>query len=203
MNRILAVAVAIVCGLVVLLDFFLPIPEIDLAGRILVEGVTILAVFGLLQGLLNLLSVHGQHIIRGEGRRGLSGVLILAMLSTLAVGVLLPAQDASRWVFDHLYVPLQSTMTALLAFFAISAAYRSLRIRHIDALILMIVSLFMLFTQLPFGQTLWPELSAIRDWLLAIPVTAGTRGILLGVALGTIATALRVLLAVDQAYVGE
>ena len=203
MNRILSLAVAIVCGVIVLLDFFFPGPEISMISRILVEGVMILAVFGLLLGLLNLLAVHGQRIAQGGERRGLSGVLLLGMVGALIVGIVWPASEANRWVFDHLYAPLQSTMTALLVFFAISAAYRSLRIRNTDALILLLVSLFMLFTQLPFGQTLWPELSAIRDWLLAIPVTAGTRGILLGIALGTITTALRVLLAIDRPYVGE
>ncbi len=203
MNRILSLAVAIVCGVIVLLDFFFPGPEISMISRILVEGVMILAVFGLLLGLLNLLAVHGQRIAQGEEHRGLSGVLILGMVGALIVGILWPASEANRWVFDHLYAPLQSSMTALLVFFAISAAYRSLRIRNTDALILLVISLFMLFTQLPFGQTLWPELSAIRDWLLAIPVTAGTRGILLGIALGTITTSLRVLLAIDRPYVGE
>ncbi|MBC7237318.1 MAG: hypothetical protein H5T69_15865, partial [Chloroflexi bacterium] len=94
-------------------------------------------------------------------------------------------------------------MTGLLAFFSVMAAYRSFRLRNVDALILMLTSLFLLFTQLPFGQTLWPELSAIRDWLLAIPVTAGARGILMGTALGTIATSLRILLTVDRPYLGE
>jgi hypothetical protein len=203
MNRILSLAVAIVCGVIVLLDFFVPGPETTAVSRILVEGVTILAVFGLMLGLLNLLAVHSQRIVKGEERRGLSGVLILGMLGALVVGIVSPGSAANRWVFDHLYAPLQSSMTALLAFFAISAAYRALRIRNTDALILLVISLFMLFTQLPFGQTLWPELSAIRNWLLAIPVTAGIRGILLGVALGTITTALRVLLAVDRLYLGE
>jgi hypothetical protein len=53
---------------------------------------------------------------------------------------------------------------------------------------------------MPFVAGLSPALPALRAWLLAVPVTAGMRGILLGIALGTIATALRVLLAVDRPY---
>ena len=42
--------------------------------------------------------------------------------------------------------------------------------------------------------------NAIRDWLIAVPASAGARGVLLGVALGTIAIGLRVLTGVERPY---
>ena len=47
---------------------------------------------------------------------------------------------------------------------------------------------------------LWDQLPAIKDWVFDVPMLAGMRGILLGVALGTLATGLRVLLGVDRPY---
>jgi len=44
-------------------------------------------------------------------------------------------------------------------------------------------------------------LPIIKDWILDVPALAGARGVLLGVALGTVATGLRVLLGIDRPYV--
>ncbi|MCZ2098096.1 MAG: hypothetical protein LC121_17870 [Anaerolineae bacterium] len=40
----------------------------------------------------------------------------------------------------------------------------------------------------------------IRQWLLAVPVSAGARGILLGIALATVVTGVRVLIGQDRSY---
>jgi len=48
-----------------------------------------------------------------------------------------------------------------------------------------------------------PELTffqGVRDWLLAVPVSAGARGILLGIALATVVVGIRVLVGQDQSY---
>jgi hypothetical protein len=199
MKRILPITLAILCGVVTLVDFFVSHPLIDQIGATLVEGVTILAAFALLLGLLVLLSTHARRLKRGSGP-GLSLVLIIALLGTLAVGVALPGSTTLSWLFDYIYYPLQSTMAALLAFFAISAVYRAWKLRNVHAWILLVTSLFLFLTQLPLSASLSPYLPAVRDWLMAVPVTAGMRGIILGTALGTIATALRILLAVDHPY---
>jgi len=87
-----------------------------------------------------------------------------------------------------------------LAFFIVTAAYRTFRLRNLDAGILLATSLVLLLAQLPLGA---PYLRPLRDWLLSVPVTAAVRGLLLGVALGTMATSLRVLLAIDRPYAGK
>ena len=199
MKKILPITLAILCGIVTLVDFFVSQPLIDSIGAMLVEGVTILAAFALLLGLLVLLTTHARRLKRGS-LPGLSLVLIIALLGTLAVGVALPGSTTLAWLFDYVYYPLQSTMAALLAFFAVSAVYRAFKLRSVHAWILLVTSLFLFLTQLPFSASLSPYLSMARDWLMNVPVTAGMRGILLGTALGTIATALRILLAVDHPY---
>jgi len=199
MARILAIIAALACGLLVLVDFFVVEPVIDALGAMLVEGALILAAFALLLGVLNLIGVHAR--MNGTpGSRRYSAILLVALVATMAIGILRPASDALTWVFDYLYFPLQATMGALLAFFIVSAAFRAFKLRSVSALILLVTSVLVLITQLPFSAALSPLLPAAREWIYAIPVTAGVRGILLGVALGTVATALRVLLAVDHPY---
>jgi hypothetical protein len=204
MRKALPIAAAILCGLLALVDFFIVDARINAAGAILVEGVTILAAFALLLGILNILNVHGRRLTtRGERGGVYSVFLILGLLATLAFGIMAPASVTMAWVFDHVYLPLQATLAALLAFFAVSAAYRAFRLRSLEAVILLMTSLFVLLALLPFSEAITPIIPAVRDWLFAVPVAAGTRGIILGVSLGTIATAMRILLAVDQPYAGE
>jgi hypothetical protein len=47
-----------------------------------------------------------------------------------------------------------------------------------------------------------PQLNWLRSAIVQIPAVAGARGILLGVALGTVATGLRLLMGVDRPYGG-
>jgi len=201
MKKVLPIGAAILSGLLVLIDFFVPYPSLDALGAALVEGTTILAGFAILLGVLNLLSVHGQRIAAEKRGRGLSVVLIASLVATLVVGVTLPGSTALNWIFDYMYYPLQATMAALLAFFAVSAAYRAFRLRNTQAAIMLATSLLVLLTQLPFSQAISPYLPMAHDWIFRVPVTAGVRGIVLGAALGTIATALRILLTVDRPYV--
>lgn len=200
MKRILPILVASGCGLLLLLDYLVASPRLDAIGAALSEGVAILAAFALLLGVLNLLTVHVQRLKSRRQDRGLTLALLLSLLITLGVGVAQPSGAALAWILDYAYLPLQSTMTALLAFFIVTAAYRTFRLRNLDAGILLATSLVLLLAQLPLGAPyLWP----LRDWLLSVPVTAGVRGLLLGVALGTMATSLRVLLAIDRPYAGK
>jgi hypothetical protein len=199
----MATVLAVACGLVAFVDFAIPNPLLDTAGSVLAEGVTILAAFALLLGILNLLRNHASRVVAGGSGRFASVFLILGLLCTFVLAVLWPGSLALRWVFDHVYYPLQSTTAALLAFFVVSAAYRAFRLRNLEAAILLGSSLVILVTQLPFSGSISPVLPRIREWMMAVPVTAAMRGMILGIALGTMSTSLRILLAVDRPYVGE
>jgi len=43
----------------------------------------------------------------------------------------------------------------------------------------------------------------IVQWIMYVPLTAGSRAIMIGVALGTIATCLKIILGIDRPYQGE
>ena len=203
MRRILPTILAVSCGLVVLLDFLVPDPLLDRVGGFLLEGSLILAGFAILLGLLNILRTHTGTLFGDNGHRPSSLLLILALVGTLALSVAAPHSPALEWVFDNVYYPLQATMGALLAFFAMRAAYRAFRLQSADAAILLVSSVVMLFLQMPFCTTLWPPLGIVRDWIMSLPVAASVRGVLVGITLGIMATSLRVLVAVDRPYAGE
>lgn len=196
--RWLATAVAIGVGLVVLLDFFFQHPLLDPIGQAFRQWTIILTAFALLLGLVNLLTVHLMRIVRrNEPGAGYSAVVVFTAVVVAVIGLWygLPSAEMG-WVFTYLYVPLQAAFFALVAFFIATAAYRALRARSIETLLMLVVALVVLLGQVPLVRAL----ADAKDWILAVPSEAGVRGILLGVGLGTMATGLRLLVGLDRPY---
>ena len=127
--------------------------------------------------------------------------LLLSLLITLLLGLASgPGSTSFRWMFQYVYYPIQATIGSLLAFFVVTAAYRAFRLHTLEAVVLTVVSVIVLLAQIPGSERLWAYLPPLREWIFSVPVTAGMRGIIMGTALGTITTGLRLLFWVDQPY---
>ncbi len=205
-KRILPTALAIVSGLLVAIDFFVENAQIDAVGMTLTDWVTILAAAAIFLGLWNVAQVHGRKIARREANWAYSLVLLGGMALMLILGFRPgsqgPSDDAVSWLFRFVYLPLNATVFSLLAFFVASAAYRAFRVRSAESAALLIVGILVLLGQVPLGFQIWPQLPLVKNWILQVVGTAGLRGVILGVALGTVATGLRLLLAQDRPYLG-
>lgn len=196
--RAVATAVAVGVGLITLLDFFFRNPLLDAVGDAFRQWTIILAAFALLLGLVNLLTVHlWRAVRRNEPGSGLSAVLLVTAGLVIVLGLIfgLPSGPMA-WIFDNVYVPLQSTFLALVAFLLASAAYRSLRARNVETTVMLVAALVVFLGEVPW----FSALADVKNWVLAVPSAAGVRGILMGVALGTMATALRFITGLDRPY---
>lgn len=205
LKRILPAATAALIGVAVLAAAFTSQPLLNEVSAYLVGTTVIIAAFALFLGLVNVLRVHGRKIQQRQPGSIYSVVLIAVLLLVLALG--LPAYPRSpsgtsqplvRWIFENVQAPIQASLSALLAFFVVRAAYRLLRMRNWESTVMLFVALVVLIGQVSVG--LVPVLAGIKDWVLAVPAMAGVRGILLGVALGAVLTGLRVLLAAERPY---
>ncbi|MBK7092071.1 MAG: hypothetical protein IPH59_10190 [bacterium] len=110
------------------------------------------------------------------------------------------------YTFSHLFrytmIPIQSTMFSLLAFFIASAAYRAFRARSVISAVLLIAALVMMLRVIPLGP-LSVYINDTSNWLLLVPNLAAKRPIIIGVGLGMVATALKVVLGIERAYLGK
>jgi len=203
MRRALPTGLAILCALILIVDFFAPAWPLAGLSDVLAEGAVILGAFALLFGAAHLLLLHGRRVVAEERGWPMGAILGVALLVTFALQAFWPASCASAWLFESVYYPLQATMMALLAFFSVTAAYRALRLKSPRAILFVLIFLFILLASAPFAGAIWRYLPALRDWIFAVPVMAGVRGILLGVALGTITAALRVLSGANRPYAEE
>jgi hypothetical protein len=197
--------IATICGGIVLLGYFLELPWLQDLRLMFVDWAVILAAVALLVGVLNLARVHWNRVRSPQKGASQSLVLIVSMLATLVVIIVFggPTTPWSMWIYDHILLPVETSLLALLAVVLIYAFARMFR-RGITfpTLVFAGVVLFVLIGAFSLPGLELPGLRELRAWLTQVWALAGMRGILLGVALGTIATGLRVLLGSDRPYGG-
>jgi hypothetical protein len=206
---VLATVLAIVAGIFVLADFFLAQwagnvfglkQTFNNVGSLLVSWASLVIAFALLLGFANVLTVHWHQIRTRTSGAIYSAVLLISLILTLIFGLGGPSTLSGQFIFEYVLQPLESTLFALLALFIATATFRAFRVRNLETFFFVLFAAIVLLGQVPLGIYLWSELPIIKDWILDVPTLAGVRGILLGVALGTVATGLRILMGADRPY---
>lgn len=201
---LISIAVAIAIGVVVLLGFFIDLPLLISMRVAFLRWAVILASIALVVGVINLLSVHWRKISGGQPGSVYSVVLIVSLLATLVVvGFFGPTAPWSMWIFNYIQVPIETSLMAILAVVLAYAAARLLNRRlNLFSLVFLGTALLVLLGTASLPGVELSALNDLRAWFERVPATAGARGILLGVALGTIATGLRILMGADRPYRG-
>jgi len=203
--RVLTAIIAITVGILVLLGYFLP--QAAIFQVILLDWAIILAGTAALIGIFNLVTVHADKIRRRDKNAIYSAMLIIGLFATFTFGLLLKPQNPimQAFILNGIIIPVEASLMALLAVSLLYAAIRLLRRRADVMSIVFIVTAALLFlgsATLPFGDM--PIFGTlIRPWVSQIWALGGARGILIGVALGTLTTGLRVLFGVDRPYGGK
>ena len=107
-----------------------------------------------------------------------------------------------RTFFDYVMMPILATMFSLLAFFIASAAYRAFRARNILSSLLLVAALLVMMRFNPWIPGA-DQVAAASSWLMNVPNLAAQRAIVIGVGLGMVATALKVVLGIERSYMGK
>lgn len=201
--RILTAAFAIAAGFIVLLGYFYP-AQLESLRFILVDWAIIIAGVAVLVGIFNLVAVQMEKI-RARQKGGTYGaLLVLSLIITFGLGLILgPESPYMRLAVDAIIVPVEASLMAILAVTLIYASIRLLR-RRVDVMsvvfLVVAVVFLILIMPTPFGQI--PGDQALVN-ILGMFSRGGARGLLLGIALGTLLTGLRVLFGVDRPYGGN
>jgi hypothetical protein len=157
-------------------------------------------------GILNLARVHTLNL-----RRGVTGLYSLITLLTLAIVVVLRILERANVIqvsaggalsltlMDALQVAVESALSGILVFFLIYAAFRLMR-RRVSVWSLLFVAIIVVvlvgYSPLPGFEFL----SSLREWILNVPVNAGTRGLAIGIAIGTVVVGVRLLIGQDRTF---
>lgn len=168
---------------------------IGLPASIFVRLVSITIAVTIIIGIFNLLRVHIGRLAKGALY---SLILLLSFAGTLAWYVI---NNGDTSLLEAVQVPIESSLAGLLFFSLVYGGARIMRVRPNRWSILFIsVMVIVLLGTLPL-QTINPIRQA-SDWLMTVPVSGGARGILLGIAVATVVTGIRVLVGQDRSYRG-
>lgn len=152
----------------------------------------------------NLLRVHLQKVRRLSPGWAYSILTLtgLVFYSALAFIPRISIGEPGDWIFTYIYFPLDSTMFSLLAFFMASAAYRAFRVRNVEASLMLATAILIMLGRVPIGSYISAHLPDLTTWILSVPAMAAKRGIMFGVALGIIATSMKIILGIEKPYLG-
>ena len=196
------VIVAAIAGLVMLAAFFFQPFTAPYLGLVL-NWAIILSSVALLVAIASLVVTHIRFIVKG--RKGFlhSIVLVVAFFGTLVLGLYLGVDDPAYLEgIRTVLVPLENALMALIALVLMSAAVKIFRVRGWSILTVSfgLSALVFLFLNLGFLRLESnPGLNQLVSTLQRLPIV-GARGLLIGVALGALLMALRVLFGLEALH---
>ena len=268
-KRQLAIIVMMSMGFLALSGYFLNFPTLrEFTDKDAPQWYMIIAGFAAFLGCLNLLQLHIQKLVNQQKNWQysiftLAGFLIMIVFAFIYKNVDAPwgahlkdEGSSFYWMYNYVYLPLGSTMFALLAFFVASASYRAFRIRNFEATLLLISGVLLMLGRVPVGaiipwwavafmyisfifaiiaskvknkriffisflvsnisvlglgfQLKWGQnaplflsIPSIQEWIMAVPATAGSRAIMIGIALGIVAQSFRIITGRERSILGD
>jgi hypothetical protein len=207
-------AIALLTGGIVIAGYFLRnmVPILGKIEALVLQWAVFLAALALLVGVLNLSAVHWRKVQKGNSSSFYSGILLLSLLVTIAVTAWNgPTGSWSLWILNNIQIPIEGSLVALLAILLVYTVARMFRylVNAMTIVFIAVVVLILMGTAPLYGSNkvtalngVSSSLKSLASWISQTWATAGARGILLGVALGTIAAGLRILLGADHPYGG-
>jgi hypothetical protein len=197
--------IAIIAGTIVLAGYFIPLTLLVNLRVTFLNWAMLLTSVAVIVGVLNLTSVHIQNLNNKKTVLN-SVVLLLSLIATFLIVVSFgPTHPSSILIYNSILLPVEASLMSLLAVSLLYASIRLLRWRADMIGIIFIVTaliIFLVTAPLPFLGVI-PISGIIRPFIAQVLAGAGARGILLGVAIGTLMTGLRILLGADRPYGGK
>jgi hypothetical protein len=209
-----AAAIAIAFGLVVLLGYFIPadmgassLSNLLVLRSWIIGWAVTLAGFATLVAIVGLVSAHWRKLRARRNPDRYSLFMLAAFVLVFVFGVMqYLGGDVTTFqqIVNAIQVPVEASMMAILAVTLTMAAIGLFRRRKglLPVVFLISVLIFLLLNSgLLASQENIPFVGDILAMLQYLPV-AGARGILIGIALGSLMAGLRILFGADRPYSG-
>jgi len=192
-RREIPVAIAFVIGLLLLVEYFVAVPEMTAVARTIQSWGVVFAAMALGVGALTLGAYYYGHIRRRTpGTWYLCLWSLLVMVLTITIGVLGTTRHPMYiWLYSNIYFPLSATTVSLLGYFVVSAAFRAFRARNVESALLLLTAIIVMLANIPYGRVIWSGFEAVSAWVLNVVNLGAFRGIQLGIAVGGIMVGIR------------
>ncbi len=160
--------------------------------------------FAFLLGAINFTRLHYNNVSKKRSKWIYSAIALIAMIGATLINMINGVDGVvSVFIANNIASGISGSIYALLGFYVCSAAYRSFKIRNIEAGILLVTAVILMLSQAPIGDAVFPGMSKIGEWILDVPNSAALRGIGLGAGIGGFAASIRVLLGLERSWTGN
>jgi hypothetical protein len=168
---------------------------IGLPASVFIRLVAITVAVTIIIGIVNLLRVHLGRVTRGA----IYSLVLLVSFGGTILWYIINKGDTS--LLEAVQVPIESSLAGLLFLSLVYGGARIMQVRPNRWSILFVaVMLIVLLGTIPLSSI--DPIRQLSEWLMTVPVSGGARGILLGIALATVVTGIRVLVGQDRSYRG-
>jgi len=204
MRKTLPMIITFAVGLFAMIDYFVPHRTFtDVAQRI-TQWIPVVASTALILGAISLFQHHFIRLIKRHPDRMYSIVALVAMVVATFLGMVWGVEEGSPFdkaIFETIYMPLTTAMFSLLAFFLASAAFRSFRIRNLEAGLLFAAAFIVMLGRIPIGNIISPLIPMVADeWVMDVFTTSAMRAIRIGVGLGMATLSIKIILGLERTY---
>lgn len=212
MKRQIPLMMVFIFGILMIIQYFIPHEYSEWVNAFFMDWIIIIGIFALALGIWSLVRVSWDKIKNKKANWQyavitLAGLFVMVFFGFDYFRHFFTTEGSTNYMYVHFYqsivIPIQATMFSLLAFFIASAAYRAFRARSLLATLLLLSALIIMLRFNPFLGPLQPVMEKFSLWLLNVPNLAAKRAIVIGVGLGMVATALKVILGIERAYLGK
>ena len=206
MRKEIPLLIAFVAGAVVLVEYFFApaIPASKTWAIMFQQWGTVVSGFAMFVAAANLVLVNIKKMDPKRNKEWYDPALLIGFMAVMAfIGLFVGERTTSyQFLFTKIFQPLGSAMFALMVFFIASAAQRSFRAKSFEAALLLLAGIIVMVGRAPVGELFGAWLPKLTTWIMNYPNVAGNRAIMMGAALGSVATALRALVGIDRSYLG-
>ena len=202
MRRTIISGIALLSGLLILLDMLIVNPSLgDVAGAVN-ELLVLLAAAAAVGGGATLAVHHARRLLAGEGDLLGSALVLGGMAAVLAAG-LRPGSSGSSdpvvlWLVAALLAPIAASLFALLFLFLLAAFRRGFTVRVRETALMAGAAAVVIVLLLPLGGQAGEWLATSASWARDVPLAGVFRGLLIGIGIVVAVSAARSLLALDR-----
>ena len=202
MRRSIVTGIALVSGLLILLDLLFVNPSVADAAGAVNELLVLLAAAAAVGGGASLAVHHARDLRSGNGDR-IGSVLLLGGMVAVLLPALRPGSTGSSdpvvlWLVAALLAPIAASLFALLFIFLLGALSRGFAFRARETGIMAGAAAVVIVLLLPLGGQVGDWLSASAGWVRDVPLGGVFRGLLIGIGIMVAVTAARSLLTLDR-----
>ena len=203
LKQSIPIFIAVFFGLITLIALLFNVSGLS---TVILGWASFLAAVALILGVLNLLLVHLNRVFKE--RNPYSGVLVLGIVGVFGAAVWDGLRGGSNveTVFNWVQAPLEAALASLLVIFLLLAGVQLLKRQRTGwAFLFGLSAVLMLLGQALLASRLLPAglrqpIDQAYEFIQNVVVMAGIRGLLIGVALGTLLLSLRLLMGVERPY---